>query len=146
MKSREMEKKDWLLLMVSMAGDGGLTPVRLQKTLFLLGQQSACRATGFYKFTAYNYGPFCSEIYRDAESLEALKLIEIRREGNRWPEYFITPSGRKRIEELAATIPETIRNYASRLVNWAQALDFAGLVSAIYQAFPKFKAKSVFRE
>ncbi|MEO6022952.1 MAG: hypothetical protein ABIP64_07525, partial [Burkholderiales bacterium] len=75
-----MEARDWTLLVLAKAGE--LQPVQLQKSLFLLGRNlnEHQLATGnFYNFEAYDYGPFSSGIYADAEMLEQGKLIIIKR-------------------------------------------------------------------
>ena len=64
-----IEKKEWLLLAISFS-EGYLSPAQLQKSLFLLKQKKKKSVgKGFYNFIPYNYGPFCKEIYSDAESL-----------------------------------------------------------------------------
>jgi len=71
-----MEAKDWMLLFIANAGERGLSPVQLQKGLFLL-QKARPRAVGenFYDFQPYNYGPFDRDIYVHADELlqEALR-------------------------------------------------------------------------
>lgn len=141
-----MERKNWLLLTICAAGEKGLTPVQLQKSLFVL-QKGFPRKVGrtFYKFVAYNYGPFCVEIYGDAESLQAVGLIEMRRGGRRWPEYHGTPTGILEADKLRRQIPLQISQYIDHVVEWTQAQSFPSLVRSIYEAYPEFKAHSVFR-
>ena len=70
-----MTPKDWTLLVLASAG-GPLSPVQLQKTLFLIDRNLSRAQRGvtrFYNFRAYDYGPFDSAIYTDAVILQTEK-------------------------------------------------------------------------
>lgn len=142
----KMNRKDWLLLTIAVGADKGLTPVQLQKSLFLLGQEFPRKVgASFYKFVPYNYGPFSTDIYSDAQSLQQGALIEIRREGRRWPEYHVTAGGVQRAKAFEEDVPPPLMAYLGEVVRWTQSQSFAGLVRAIYQAYPKFRQFTVFR-
>src|SRR5437773_8648050 len=66
-----MSRRDWLLVALTEAGDRGLSPVQIQKTMFLFknGTDRVLDEDQFYDFRPYNYGPFDSQIYRDLEDL-----------------------------------------------------------------------------
>jgi uncharacterized protein YwgA len=141
-----MRRQDWLLLVTSAAGERGLTPVQLQKTLFLLGRNFTRQVgSDFYEFAPYNYGPFCVEIYRDAETLQAKGLVDIRHEGRRWPEYHLTPAGQRRAAQLKKKLAKDLADYIQELVRWTQSLSFPTLVRSIYQSYPEFSENSVFQ-
>lgn len=143
---QRLERKHWLLLVVHAAGQKGLTPVRLQKSLFLLGRAFAKDlGSSFYKFVPYNYGPFDVTIYTDAQSLQKDGTIEIRRDARRWPEYYVTPSGAQLADKLRQKVPAKITKYLESVVQWTQSQTFPELVRAIYEAYPKFREHSVFR-
>ena len=140
-----MERMDWLLITIGASGSRGLTPVRLQKSLFLLAQTLPKKERNkFYRFIPYNYGPFCVDIYRDAQFLEQSGLVEIRRASGRWPDYYLTPQGQTRAQELRAGGPRKRLEYIDRVVEAVLSLSFPELVKAIYQAYPQFKKNSVF--
>ena len=63
-----MDRKYWTLLALGAAEGKALTPVKLQKTLFLLGQVFP-KMEDFYNFVPYDYGPFNASIYEDAKIL-----------------------------------------------------------------------------
>lgn len=70
-----MERKDFLLLAVA-AGEEPLTPVQLQKSLFLISEANlAAVTTPLYEFEPYHYGPFCPSIYDDVISLKNEGLV-----------------------------------------------------------------------
>ena len=142
---KRMSNQDWLLLVIKNARAGGLTPVQLQKGLFLLGK--GVKKAVDYHFVPYNYGPFAKEIYSDAEFLQACGLVDIARPiGRRYDCYSITPGGLARAKELEKKIPPDIKEYLKKLVSVVQSLSFDQLLRAIYRKFPAFKVNSVFQE
>jgi uncharacterized protein len=140
-----MRRQDWLLLGLAAAKDAELTPVQLQKMMFLL--RDAFVRPGpqeVYDFVPYHYGPFDSSIYRDAEDLESRGLVTIAHAGT-VKRYRITPEGMRRAQELAATAPTTVHGYLQRLVDWMLPLSFAELVRAVYAKYPDYRRNSVFQ-
>ena len=143
-----MKRADWLLLALAQGKGDPLTPVQLQKVLFLLGRERrAAAGRAFYKFVPYNYGPFCRDIYTDAEALEADGLVRIDRAepGRAWPEYSATAAGLRRSVQLKKSAPPDGAQYLARVVDWARGLNFQQLVKAIYDRYPDQKINSVFR-
>ena len=138
-----MTRGDYLLLVLKFSKAQGLTPVQLQKSLFLLSQElSEAVGEEFYKFEPYNYGPFDVTIYHDAEELEKKGLLSIKR-GGPWAEYILTDQGKEYTDKLQ--IPEDVRNYTRKVVEWTQSLSFQELVRAIYKKYPNFQLNSVFQ-
>lgn len=143
-----LEKKEWLLLAVSCAKDGSLSPAQLQKSLFLLGHEFSKEVgRGYYQFIPYNYGPFCKQIYLDAEILSFEGFINIFRLGiHEWTEYSITDKGFKRVNQFKGNVNSKAYSYLNAVVNWARSVTFQELISSIYSKFPEFKKNSVFLE
>jgi uncharacterized phage-associated protein len=142
-----VRRSDWALLAIAAARGELLTPVQLQKVLFLLGAQKP-QDVGqpFYAFRPYNYGPFSSDVYLDADALEQEGLVRIDRSGpgRSWSVYRATPEGLDQATRLAAQLPADLSSYLDRLVQWARLLTFQQLVSAVYSAFPEQRANSIF--
>lgn len=147
--SADVQKPDgrarWVLLALADAGAAGLTPVQLQKALFLLGRRRAADVgAGFYQFEPYHYGPFDAAVYHDAESLAANGLIVIDANGGRrLRRYTLTAAGLQAV--AAAIVPPSARAYVRDVVPWVQRLSFSELVRAVYEAYPEMRARSVFR-
>jgi uncharacterized protein YwgA len=143
-----MHARDWTLLVIA-AGRRPLSPVQLQKSLFLISAELSARqrrCESFYKFRPYDYGPFSSEIYRDAELLQTAGLITIEVEpGRRIRSYQASEAGFKRSRSLLSTLDVIARDYLQQVVNWVQSQPFESLVRAIYKAYPKMAANSIFR-
>jgi hypothetical protein len=87
-------RQDWLLVALTEAQNGHLSPVQVQKTLFLFskGARSSLPPDQFYTFVPYHYGPFSADIYHDLETLERRGLVDILRSGSgKRLSYAITP-------------------------------------------------------
>lgn len=146
-KGGVLQRRDWLLVALAGAKGGVLTPVQLQKSLFLLGRRlPQLQAEGFYIFLPHHYGPFCVDIYRDAEELEREHLVEIvKSEKGNWKEYKLTAQGKKRASTLRSRLPSPVVEYVDLVVQWTQSLGFAELVRKIYALFPEYRINSVFQ-
>lgn len=140
-----MKRADLLLKIIAAAEGDKLTPAQLQKVAFLLGMEYRGRLPDdYYSFRKYDYGPFCAEVYRDAELLghEGKVSITTNQRGG-WREYAATVRGYKtELEDL----PEDMCVFIKEKVAWARGLSFQQLVRAIYQDFPEFRENSVFQE
>jgi len=142
-----VNRENWTLLAICSAQDKGISPLQLQKSLFLLGKELP-REVGrdFYKFIPYNYGPFNSTIYGDAERLSGSGLVTVLYPpGQRWPLYIATPEGIKHAKEVEKKASSDATSYLKKIVNWACSLTFQQLVQTIYRKYPEFRANSVFR-
>src|SRR6266404_2258486 len=142
MSNEYLQRKDWTVLVISAAGPTGLSPVQLQKCLFLIGKNLPAEVgEDFYSFIPYNYGPFDAAVYVDAESLVNEKLIAIARvSGRTWAYYVITPKGEDLAQSLRAKISPTVWDYIFRTVAWIKRLSFSELLMAIYNAYPEYRA------
>lgn len=140
-----MTRQD-LLLKILLAADGEpVTPAQLQKVAFLLGKQFASELSDdYYDFIAYDFGPFCADIYRDAERLECdgFATITINPQGG-WRQYAATIKG---LQNAPEDIPEPVASYISATMTWARSLSFQQLVKAIYAKFPEYRENSVFQD
>ena len=143
-----MERKDITLLVVESARDEGLSPIQIQKSLFLIGES---RLPGlpsdFYEFYPYNYGPFCEEVYHDADALvEEGMVFNMPVSGQSWSRYVITPKGRVRAEAVRSDGISELVGYIGEIVEWVSGLTFSELLRAIYDKYPRYSENSVFQE
>ena len=140
-----MRREDWTLLAISFARDA-LSPVQLQKSLFLLGINLPEEVgPGFYEFIPHYYGPFSQLIHHDVALLETQRFIVADKSG-RFTRYSITPGGMRRAEEVKPTVPERALRYLRDTVAWTQKLSFSSLIRSIYSRYPEFRTNSVFQE
>ncbi len=139
-----MDRKDWTLLALGAAEGKALTPVQLQKTLFLLGHTFP-EMEDFYNFVPYNYGPFNASIYEDAKILAQDGLVNIDTpSGRRWCVYSCTSAGLSHADQIVENIPQEISRFLKKIVDWIFPLSFSQIVSAVYAAYPEMKVNSVF--
>ena len=140
-------RSDWLLVALESSPDGALTPVQMQKTLFLL-KENCPKAVGsdFYNFRPYNYGPFDEQVYRDADRLSRDGLVRRQaRDGVAWAEYALTDQGHQTASNVLGNAPKIATTYVRSVAEWARKLTFSQLVRAIYKQYPKYRANSVFQ-
>lgn len=143
----KLSKREWTLLATALADGEPLSPVQLQKTLFLFGRLLPSGTTGeeFYQFFPHNYGPFCPEVYDDARKLAEEGFVAIgRAPGASYSQYTATPEALQEVEGLLARLPGEATDLVKRIVAWAQSQSFCGLVTAIYRQYPEFKVNSIF--
>ena len=143
-----MTRKKWTLLVIAAAGGRPVSPVQLQKSLFLLHQNLPDRlgVDRFYDFEPYDYGPFDGDIYTDAEALQEEGLVTIDVPlGQRYREYYATPVGLELSGTLRTKLDPAVREYLDSLVRWVRSLSFNALVQAVYSKYPEMAVNSVFR-
>lgn len=143
-----MEKKDVTLLVIESAGEEGLSPIQIQKSLFLIEQSHLpALPSDFYEFYPYNYGPFCEEVYQDADALvEEGMVFDMPVSGQSWSMYFIAPKGRDRAEAIRSENDiGDLAQYIKEIVEWISSLTFSGLLRAIYSKYPEYRENSVFQ-
>ena len=142
-----MERSDWILIAAGLTEGAPLTPVQLQKSLFLIRElvPTAHEEAEFYSFEPYNYGPFCAQIYSDAEQLGSEGLLTITfSPQRRWRQYGATSAGRERARQLAADLPQEEREYIGKLLEWVRGVSFSQLIRVIYARWPAYRANSIF--
>jgi hypothetical protein len=143
-----MNRNDWLLYVIAAADPQGLSPVQLQKTMFLVGQEMP-KEVGkrYYSFQPYDYGPFTSEVYSDADLLAIEGLISIDNPNARsWRRYTATKLGIERATVLSADVSDKAREFIEKTIRWIRLLSFPDLVRTIYERYPSYRARSVFKE
>lgn len=145
-----LKPSDWVLLTIDASPAKSLSPVQLQKALFLFSRNlddGQRQTDDFYQFEPYDYGPFDRTVYDDAEALERLGDVVIdspHSTGRR--RYSATPSGTERAASIRESLNSEAREYLDRVVGWVTRLTFNGLVKAIYQEYPEMRANSVFQD
>jgi hypothetical protein len=139
-----MQRRDWALVVLAAAKNERLTPVQLQKILFLIDKN--LHPANFYVFEPYHYGPFDKRVYDDVEGhIEGDLCQTVPSKEFRGRDYELTSEGRRRAEALRSQLDPRKRDYIDKVVRWATSLSFSQLVTTIYREYPEFRARSVFR-
>ena len=143
-----MHREDFLLMVVAAGGGTPLTPVQLQKCLFLIRENLKGEIPDrFYEFEPYHYGPFDAEVYSDADSLESQGLlVSVGSSQGTWLDRTITSAGLERAKAAEKELSYSVRTYIQVVVEWAQSLSFSRLVKSIYGEYPQYRKNSVFQD
>ena len=142
-----LDQRDVLLLVIAAAEGKPITPVQLQKTLFLIGKANLTGIpTPLYQFEPYDYGPFDADIYRDAEELASNSLVTRGPavHGN-WTDTLVNSDGQTEAELLQKDLSDPMTQYIQDLTEWVMSLPFSSLVRTIYEKYPEYRVNSVFK-
>ena len=143
-----MERNEFVLASMALAGDESLSPVQVQKFFFLLDRNLDSSVGGpYFDFQPYDYGPFDKEVYNELESLSEQDFMRVTEGGWGRPRlYTLTPKGVKASEQIKESLSPAVKQYISELGEWLSSLSFEQLISFIYNQYPEMKENSVFRE
>jgi hypothetical protein len=139
-------RQEWLLLALAHRNGQPMTPVQIQKAMFLMGMEAKkLVGTGFYNFVPYNYGPFDANVYHDLDALAARGLVTADSfPGRSWKAYAVTPAGLAQADRTRRFANENAVLFLGKVVDWVSLMSFPQLVRAIYAKYPAFRANSVF--
>jgi hypothetical protein len=138
-------RQEWLLLALARRNGQPMTPVQIQKAMFLMGAEAKqFVGSAFYKFVPYNYGPFDADVYSDLDVMAAQGLISSAATGRGWKMYAVTPTGLAAAAEIKKATDKKAVSFLESVVDWVCSLSFPALLRAIYDKYPKFKENSVF--
>lgn len=143
-----MNRRDFTLAALAASNRHPVTPVQLQKLLFILDRNIGARLGGSgFNFQPYHYGPFDRAVYSTLDQLDYEGLAEISELPNSSRrQYALTDAGQRTGDEVLNDLGEPIAKYFREVAAFVRSQSFASLVSAIYKAYPEMKANSVFRE
>jgi len=142
-----LTRQDWLLLALSKSPGGAMSPVQIQKALFLFGQEVGDSiGTEFYSFEPYDYGPFDAAIYVDLRRM--MGVGHVRGEWSRsrsWESYTITGTGWQAALVIEYEADARLTEFLERIAVWVKGRSFSDLLRSVYAAYPEFAVNSVFR-
>jgi hypothetical protein len=139
-------RKDWLLMALAHRKGQPMTPVQVQKAMFLMAAEAGhLVGRGFYRFVPYNYGPFDPNVYHDLDAMvqEGLVISDSSPDRN-WKTYAVTPAGMRAAARSREAVNHQGLAFLEKVVDWISSLTFPQLVRSIYAKYPEFKANSVF--
>ncbi len=143
-----MNRRDLLLAMLACSEGRPYTPVQIQKALFLVSQQMPrlVDRRSRFNFEPYDFGPFDSDIYVEAEDLKKAGDVVIAPSATgRWSTYAVSDSGLQKARQLLDGLNAPTREYLHQVSAWVRSKTFSGLVKSIYEAYPNMKENSIFR-
>ncbi|MDE2945990.1 MAG: hypothetical protein OXT05_02735 [Chloroflexota bacterium] len=142
MNLKMMNRSDILLAIIAAAGERNFSRVYVQKVVFLVSEEyNGKLPEDFYEFDKYHYGPFSSEVYRDAEMLNDLGCISIKYGADRRDDLYMIEQDCY-LDDIQ--LPADLKRYIADTVDWVIDMSFAELVRAIYLLFPEYRENSRF--
>jgi uncharacterized protein len=143
-----MNRCDLVLSVLASSEGRPYTPAQLQKAVFLISRNLPRVIDGAgFKFVPYDYGPFDSDVYHEAENLRrAGDAIIAPSDAGRWNTYAASESGLIRGRSLLERLDQPARQYLQQVSTWVRSQSFSSLVKSIYDAYPEMRANSIFRD
>ena len=128
-----------MIAIVAAAGEKGLNPVQLQKSVFLVGEKfEGSLPDDFYQFKPHDYGPFAVDVYRDIEACCNERSVDVRADADNRPNYLVG-------EQKKGALPDRLLLGIRRIVAWVTSMSFNELIRAIYYRYPEQQENSKFR-
>jgi hypothetical protein len=144
-----MNRRELVLAILAAANGRPYSPAQLQKTAFLITANIpwVISEGASFGFRPYDYGPFDSAVYSEAQILRDSGDADISpAPWGRWVIYAATPQGVARGNELLNSIQSDAADYIRNVSNWALSQSFTSLVKSIYESYPEMRANSIFRD
>lgn len=148
MGEHPMTRQQVLLAILAAAEGRSYTPVQIQKAVFLVSRNLPHLITDGepFAFVPYDYGPFDSAVYDEAERLASSGLAAIVPSGvGRWNIYSATEEGVRAGIEILASVDVASSEYISNVSQWVRSQGFGALVRSVYEAYPEMRANSIFQ-
>ncbi len=142
-----MTKRDWLILLLAFKGEGGsaLDPVRIQKGMFLLSKQGVIPPDEQYAFEPYHYGPYSSDLRKDADRLVRQDFADsLPVNGYTWGRYRLTEEGIEYAKELIEQVGTEMAQKVYEVKRAVTGKTFADLLRDVYERYPEYAENSVF--
>ncbi len=139
-----MTQRDLVLACMAAAKGRAYEPVQIQKMLFILQEKLKDFVGEPFEFVAYDYGPFCPEVYSTLDSLAQESLTEqVGDIGGPRREYIGTVDGVEDGDAIIEGLPGDAKDYIVRLSDWVRSQSFRQLIVAVYDAYPDMARNSV---
>ena len=131
---------DWLLLALSAAPDGWMSPAQIQKAMFLFGQQAdGALGDSYYIFGPGRHGPFDTAIERDLDCLASRDLVRTgRSESSAAARFAVLPEGAKEARRLWNAADSELRQRLAQLVGWVKRQSLSDLDRKLRALYPEY--------
>jgi len=137
-----VEKRDWLLVAI---GDR-MEPIQIQKTLFKFAMESGAPGGELYTFVPYNWGPCSLEVYDGLAEMREEGLVGFVPSGRGWNLYHLSEGGQRKKNALRKEADSVILERLDCAREYVTSRNFETLLSDIYEEYPDFATKSLFRK
>jgi uncharacterized protein YwgA len=138
-------------LLVFLGADGGekLDPIRVQKGLFILAEETPpdwLPSEARYRFEPYHYGPYSSALYSDLDELVHRGYVETTQVlGRSWDYYSLNSEGARIYQEVSEAMDPKAVEYSRKVREFIGKLSFRKLLTTVYEQYPDYAVNSVFK-
>jgi uncharacterized protein len=145
-----LKRENWLLLLLGLKTDSplhvALDPVRIQKGMFLLAQESDLPIGQRYEFQPYNWGPYSRELRRDLDRLVSEGLVAAQEvPGYSWKQYSLSHAGLATARQTLATASRAAVALLLDIRRRVTDVTFEELLKDVYSKYPEYAVNSLFR-
>jgi uncharacterized protein len=143
-----MNRNEYVLLSLAVNDGRQLTPLQVQKQLFLSEKLIGAELsyTPRFDFQPYHYGPFDKAVYDALDSLSNVGHVEILNAGQKHRRYALTEAGLHAAGLATANVDPAILKKLAKIAKFVTSLSFRDLVSVIYREYPEMRVNSVFEK
>lgn len=142
--------QETLLVFLGAGGGEKLDPIRIQKGLFILAEETPPEwlpSEARYRFEPYHYGPYSSALYRDLDELERRGYINTTLvAGQSWNYYSLSSEGTRAYREVSEAMDPKAVEYSRKIREFVGKLSFRKLLTTVYEQYPKYAVNSVFKQ
>jgi len=123
-------RRSWLLVAIAISGDSGLSPVQLQRSLFLFGQKREEQVgPGFYEFEPHESGPSSRDVYVDIDALVTAEyVVKEWVPDSSWSAFRLSDAGRARVTEFRRKVKKDALSGLEDAVAWVREQSYLDLV------------------
>jgi len=133
------ERQKFILYVLGLIDDGIISPIQVQKLLFLIEKKIPNIVNGFFNFEPYDYGPFDKVIYEELEYLKNAGFIQ---------DVYIDNVKHSKIKskiDVGIQIPSETLERIKKISQFVKECTFKELLVAIYNAYPEMAVNTVFK-
>jgi hypothetical protein len=138
-----------ILLLFFLDSPKVLDPIRIMKGIFIFTMESPLAwlpQESRYQFVPYSYGPYSRQIDADLNRLKLQGLLtSSQAAGRNWDYYSLTEQGTATALELKRTLDPKALAYLHRVREFVLSLSFRKLLDSVYERYPAYAVKSVFK-
>jgi hypothetical protein len=144
-RREKVRRADWAMLAIAAVRGKSISPLQLQKGLFVFQRWSNDPLENYYSFGRFRQGPFDSTIYRDVEALAREDLVTIRKAKGRgrWKAFEATEAGLRYAMEVEIGLPSRTRSLLRQTVSWMQEQRLSEIFRTIHLYFPEYRPRSI---
>ena len=141
-----MTRRDWLLLYCATKPSQSLSPLQIQKGLFLFAMEAGAPEDERYEFTPYNYGPCSMEIYGDVRALADDGLLsESPAPATGYSLHSLTPKGVEAADRLKAGANPGLLQGLAKAKTFVTERYFQQLLRDVYSKYPTYAKNSLWQ-